>query len=603
MPYAQIPLDKFKETFSTNIELSSVALGGQVISVSDEFFAEAFHLLLVEPAPNLKGQFGPKGALFSGWESRRHNPTYDWCIIKLGTAGSIDGFDIDTSHFNGNEAPQASVDILYSADDAPAPQADDPRWEELLPKVNLGPNSRHLFTVPASKRANYVKLNMYPDGGIARFRVYGLVAPIFPSDTSANFDLAHVFSGGRVVFTSDQHFGVGSNLILPGRGKDMGDGWETKRSRAPGHKDWAIIKLGDTGYLSQVEIDTAHFMGNFPESCELHALRSDEIVPIDVPDDRWTLILPRTKLGPHRQHFFQLENVDGKPYTHVKITIYPDGGVKRVRVLGRRATAINENGEAQASDAIGSDGGSDAAAERREADNAQSCQPPAPPRGPEIPAVPLTPEAFAPFGKVVQAYADVNAVPNPRTTRVTGANQGTATKFHKLALLESTYPQDSGATAGLSVYRCKPIDVSPEGEWEVKLLERHPCTNQAFIPMGGGHGRGDALEEPGTAYLVIVAQNGEDGMPDLSTMRAFVASGGQGIVYDTGVWHHPMAVLYKVRQWDSRVDAHQSMTFIIPAQTMDFTCVETQIGNGDKLDCEVVDLDGTAGYYRVKVSS
>ncbi|EIW63327.1 allantoicase [Trametes versicolor FP-101664 SS1] len=577
MSYTQIPLEKFQETFSTAIELSSVALGGEIVSVSDEFFAEAFHLLQVEPAPSLKGQFGPKGALFSGWESRRHNPTYDWCIIKLGTTGSINGFDVDTSHFNGNEAPQVSIDVLYSAADAPAPNVVDPRWKELLPKVNLGPSSRHLFTVPPSEGVNYVKLNMYPDGGIARFRVYGLVAPIFPSDTSAVFDLAHVFSGGRVVYTSDQHFGVGSNLILPGRGKDMGDGWETKRSRAKGHKDWAIIKLGDAGFLSQVEIDTAHFKGNFPESCELHALHSDDLVPSNDPEDSWSLILPRTKLGPHRRHFLQLEDASGRAYTHVKITIYPDGGIKRVRVLGRRVSPINAAGDAQAAhpaDAIADDGGSGATSVRPAAAQTSS--------GPLIPALPLTPEAFAPFGQVVQAYADVNAVPDPRNTRVTGANQGTATKFHKLAPLVSSYPEGSGATAGLSVYRCKPVDVQPGGEWEVKVLERHPCTNQAFIPMGGGLGLGDALEEPGSTYLVIVAQNGADDKPELSTMRAFVASAGQGIVYDTGIWHHPMAVLHK---------------------TMDFTCVETQIGNGDKLDCEVVDLDGAAGYYRVQVPS
>ncbi|KAI0823719.1 allantoicase [Trametes gibbosa] len=581
MSYTQIPLEKFKETFATAIELSSVALGGQIISVSDQFFAEAFHLLQVEPAPSLKGQFGPKGALFSGWESRRHNPTYDWCIIKLGTTGSISGFDVDTSHFNGNEAPQVSIDVLYSADDLPPPKLDDPRWEELLPKVNLGPSSRHLFTVPPSKGVNYVKLNMYPDGGIARFRVYGLVAPIFPADTSAVFDLAHTFSGGRVVYTSDQHFGVGSNLILPGRGKDMGDGWETKRSRAKGHKDWAIIKLGDAGFLSEVEIDTAHFKGNFPESCELHALHSEDLVPTETPEKLWTLILPRTKLGPHRRHFLQLENVEGKAYTHVKITIYPDGGIKRVRVLGRRTIAINAESDAQAAPpthAIAGDGGSGATSAHP--DGAQAASVSA--RGPLIPALPLTPEAFAPFGKVVQAYADVHAVTNPRDTRVTGANQGTAVKFHKLALLEASYPSGSDATAGLSVYRCQPVDVKPGGEWEVKLLERHPCTNQAFIPMGGAIGLGDALADPGTAYLVIVALNGADDKPELGTLRAFVASAGQGIVYGTGVWHHPMAVLHK---------------------TMDFTCVETQIGNGDKLDCEVVDLDGAAGYYRVQVPS
>ncbi|KAI0743487.1 Allantoicase [Daedaleopsis nitida] len=600
MNYTRIPLDQFKDTFSTTIELSSVALGGKVTSVSDDFFAEAFHLLLVEPAPSLKGQFGPKGALFSGWESRRHNPSYDWCIIKLGTTGSITGFDIDTSHFNGNEAPQASVDILYSPDGS-APQVDDPRWMELLPKVDLGPSSSHLFAVSPSKGVNYVKLNMYPDGGIARFRVYGLVSPVAPSDTSAVFDLAHVFSGGRVVYTSDQHFGVGSNLILPGRGKDMGDGWETKRSRAPGHKDWAIIKLGATGLLSQVEIDTAHFKGNFPESCELHAVYSSELVPTDVPDDGWTPILPRTKLGPHRQHFFQLENVGGTPYTHVKMTIYPDGGVKRVRVLGipavagqdqagtdPSAIAQGKDGAATlATDADAADSGSGAGAvinpERATAASAASAA--AVLSGPTIPALPLTAEAFAPFGKVVQAYSDVHAVPDPRHTRITGANQGTATKFHKLALLEASYPPHTGATAGLSVYRCTPVDVQPGGAWAVKVLERHPCTNQAFIPMGGraspsGASEGDALEGPGSAYLVIVAKNGADDRPDLASMRAFVASAGQGIVYDTGVWHHPMAVLYK---------------------TMDFTCVETQIGNGDSLDCEVVDLDGSAGFYRVQV--
>ncbi|KAI0775697.1 allantoicase [Trametes elegans] len=578
MTHSQVPLDSFGDAFATTIELSSVALGGNVVSVSDEFFAEAFHLLLVHPAPSLKGQFGPKGALYSGWESRRHNPTYDWCIIKLGTTGSVSGFDIDTSHFNGNEAPQASVDALWSPEDAPAPTAEDERWKELLPKVNLGPNSRHLFAVPPSKGVNYVKLKMYPDGGIARFRVYGLVAPIFPADLSAEFDLAHVFSGGRVVYTSDQHFGVGSNLILPGRGKDMGDGWETKRSRVKGHKDWAIIKLGDAGYLSQVEIDTAHFMGNFPESCELHALHSSELVPTSVPEEGWALILPRTKLGPHRRHFFQLENVAGQAYTHVKITIYPDGGLKRVRVLGRRAAPINADGDAQAAqsvDAIVGDGGSGAAPSL-----AATTEPVRPLT--VIPALPLTPEAFAPFGQVVQAYADPHGVPNPRTARVTGANQGTATKFHKLALLESSYPHEAGASTGLSVYRCKPVELSPVGTWDVKVLERHPHTNQAFIPMGGGGAVvGDALEEPGTSYLVIVAQNGENDRPDLSTLRAFVASAGQGVVYNTGIWHHPMAALYK---------------------TMDFTCVETQIGNGDKLDCEIVDLDGTGGYCRVKVA-
>jgi len=190
-----------------------------------------------------------------------------------------------------------------------------------------------------------------------------------------------------------------------------------------------------------------------------------------------------------------------------------------------------------------------------------------------IPALVLTPEAFAAFGQVIQAYEDLNAVPSPRNIHITGANQGTAVKFHKLAPLTSSYPHDVNAAAGLSVYRCKPIELEQEGLWSVKLLERHPYTNQAFIPMGSAPvslGTSEGLKASGHRYLVIVALNGDDDKPDLKTMRAFIASGNQGIVYNTAVWHHPMAVLD------------------LP---MDFTCVETQIGDGSPLDCEIVDVD------------
>ena len=260
----------------------------------------------------------------------------------------------------------------------------------------------------------------------------------------------------------------------------------------------------------------------------------DALVPIDVPEDEWTLILPRMKLGPHRQHFFQLERhaVEGKSYTHVRITIYPDGGIKRVRILGQRAAGATSQPVAIETATVPGQ------AQEAPLSPSRSGQTEA---GPTIPALPLTAEAFMPFGKVVQAYTDVNAVPNPRHTRITGANQDTATKFHKLALLESSYPEHvrASATPGLSVYRCRPIDVPPGGEWEVKLLERHPCTNQAFIPMGGttgGTAGAEALEDPGTRYLVIVAKNGSDDRPELASMRAFIASAGQAIVYDTGVW-------------------------------------------------------------------
>ncbi|KAG1751648.1 allantoicase [Suillus paluster] len=332
MAYEVVPLEDFSKVFGSTTELSSVSIGGQVVHVSDEFFAEAYQLLLVEPPVSLAKQYGPNGELYSGWETRRHNPTYDWCTIKLGTTGIIIGFDIDTTHFNGNEAPEASVDAAY---EFPIEGAAVRVWKEILPRVRLGPSRRHIYKIPATGQATYVRLRIYPDGGIARFRVYGRIMPVFPASPVEPFDLAHIFAGGKVVATSDDHFGSSSNLLLPGRGKDMGDGWETKRSYAKNHQDWVTIKLGAPGYLSTAVIDTIHFKGNFPESCDIWGICSQENVP-GANSDGWKIILSPVKLGPHRLHFFQLSDPRER-YTHVKISIYPDGGMKRIRIIGTLA--------------------------------------------------------------------------------------------------------------------------------------------------------------------------------------------------------------------------------------------------------------------------
>jgi len=308
---------------------------------------------------------------------------------------------------------------------------------------------------------------------------------------------------------------------------------------------------GAPGRLQTTEIDTANFKGNFPESCEMHALNSlDDVPDSDSPD--WVMILPWVKLGPHRRHFFQLETKEGAVFTHVKMTIYPDGGVKRLRIIGTRGESnartgvIPLEGVAESnyiSPVVGKQGF----------------------KGKTIPVLPLTPEAFAPFGRVIQGYSDHAAV--PPGTKITPANGGTASKFHKLALINSSYPDGSGATAGLSVFRCNPIEVV-DGVVELKALERHPYTSQAFIPMGAAGCLGDeALPDPGSRYLVVVAHNGgSNDKPDLSTLRAFIASAAQGIMYNTAVWREyhcalvntnkpdrvpmqtdqPMTVLYKV---------------------------------------------------------
>jgi allantoicase len=342
----------------------------------------------------------------------------------------------------------------------------------------------------------------------------------------------------------------------------MGDGWETKRSRTKGHNDWVIIQLGAPGELSEIEIDTHHFLGNFPESCEVHALNGSEHRDWEttVPSEaEWTLVLPRTKLGPHKQHYFELENVEGKTYTHVKVTIHPDGGMKRVRVIGKKVDAASSPTPIiDMPSAVPSTSATSSPTTQQSQDVIT------------IPVLPLTAEGFAPFGQVIQATSPSST---PSSVKVTPANGGTAQKYHKLSLLNAGYPSESGETTGISIYRCQPLEDISEGVTVLKTLERHLFTSQAFIPMGSGGGEG--LSDPSNSYLVVVAHNGTDDKPNLETLKAFVATTAQGISYDAGTWHQPMTVLNK---------------------PLDLACVETQIGDGSALDCEILDLDPSCTY-------
>lgn len=272
-------------------------------------------------------------------------------------------------------------------------------------------------------------------------------------------------------------------------------------------------RSGTAGVLEQVEIDTNHFKGNFPNSCEMHGIYLDTGSQIHkVKNEDWILILPRNKLGPHRQQSFQLENVEGKTYTHVKLTVYPDGGVQRVRVIGKKSDAMK-----------GIESASQFALPSRE-------QAPVSSQRTVLPALPLSQDAFAPYGQVLQAYGDHATA--PKEIRITPANGGSASKFHKLALLESSYPPGSGATTGISIYRCNPCtDIAEGGTLELKVLERHRFTNQAFIPMGQ-----DEVDDFGGKYVVVVAENGEDDKPDMRTLKAFIASSSKGVVYGKAIW-------------------------------------------------------------------
>ncbi|KAK0525047.1 Allantoicase [Tilletia horrida] len=679
--------DAATQLYSRSAEVSSVALGGHVLSTSDEWFAPASDLLKVAPAVSCKGQFGPAGAKFDGWETRRHNPLpqrYDWVILRLGPAAGahVLGFDVDTANFNGNEAPEVEIHALRVAPQEESAQTpadiaeDDARWITLLPRTPCGPSQQHLFAStsrqPTQQAYTHIKLVMVPDGGIARFRVYGTIPPPPPflgigesqqqqqqqSPASAEaeahlntLDLAHVLNGGRVIFTSDQHFGVGSNLILPGRGKDMGDGWETKRSRSPTHKDWVVIQLAQRAYLTSAEIDTIHFLGNFPDSVELHALdlsqsastAAEDLAKLGNVDERvagWRSILPASKVGPGKQHFFDLQPEDRagpRAVTHVRVTMHPDGGIKRVRLVGRRADLVDAasatslptvplptpatsssharaglypipasypvtgksvfdselrallsgGGGGSGRDPSGTSTGAGAGAAAALSGATGSDQ------SIKIRAEPITREAYAPYGSLIAAPASSD---DSDSTASKTVNQGTASKFLSLSPFLSLYPSapaPAPARAHFHIYRSAarfPLGGADQpAEFAVKVLERHRFTTQAFLPLtadvGTQHG-----------YLVIVAlplpssssssDDDDDGAavpekderrPDLATLRAFWATSTQAISYHPGIWHHPIVSL--------------------GTRATDFACVVHESEDRPELDCDEVfyEDEGTGG--------
>jgi len=319
-------------SFTALADLASARVGGRAVATSDDFFAPKANLVKAEPPVFIPGKYTSRGKWMDGWESRRRRtPGHDWCVVKLGMRGVVRGINVDTSFFTGNFPSHCSIDALdttgpvkpsdYVADGAP--------WAPLLPKVALRGDSQNLLKVDYDRPCTHLRLNIFPDGGVARLRAYGDVvvdwARVAP--TRRVIDLAAIQHGGLVLTASDVHYGAKDNMIMPGRAINMGDGWETKRRRGPGH-DWAIVRLGAPGVISKVEIDTNHFKGNFPDSASLEGLAAD---------GSWVEILPQTKLRAHRRHFFakELHRVPG--VSQVRLNIYPDGGISRLRVYGTLA--------------------------------------------------------------------------------------------------------------------------------------------------------------------------------------------------------------------------------------------------------------------------
>jgi allantoicase len=332
------------------VDLANERLGGRALACSDDFFAPMQAMLKAEKPAFDPNAYTDRGKLMDGWESRRKRvPGYDHCIVELGCAGRVVGFDIDTSYFLGNHPPYASVDGLYAPKGTAALTLQDMAWRELLGQSPLMPGAQNVFITSDLEPVSHVRLNIFPDGGVARFRVYGHVTPDWsrarldaeaaaavPKGAAASewLDLAALTSGGMTVACSDAFYGPTTNMILPGRAENMGGGWETRRRRVPG-VDWVIFRLGARGTPRMLELDTNHFKGNFPDRCSLEVLDTPprRITELIASQD-WRAALPETKLRAHARQFFPLELAS--PVTYLRLNVIPDGGVSRVRVWGTR---------------------------------------------------------------------------------------------------------------------------------------------------------------------------------------------------------------------------------------------------------------------------
>lgn len=322
-----------------SVNLADPRIGARALYATDEFFAPLERMLNPEPAVFVPGKYDANGKWMDGWETRRKRTTgYDWSIVKLGRQGIIRGFDIDTSHFTGNFAPAISIDVTDCNSDDVEVLA-KARWTRVLPSYSLKGNSHHLVEIASSDAWSHLRINIYPDGGIARLRVYGQPVGIFDAaNPDCRYDLIALENGGRAVAWNDAHFGSVANLIAPGRGINMGDGWETKRRREPGN-DWCILQLGVPGIVDQVEVDTAHFKGNYPDRFSIQAARMDGGTDQSIITQSmfWPVLLPEQKLSMDAIHTFTEDIAALGPISHIRFNIIPDGGVSRLRLWGKVA--------------------------------------------------------------------------------------------------------------------------------------------------------------------------------------------------------------------------------------------------------------------------
>jgi len=318
--------------FITLPDLASRQLGGSVVFATDDLFAEKENLITPGPPAFAPDAYGPRGKVYDGWETRRRRgpdgglpdvEAHDWVICRLGQPGVVRAVVVDTAFFTGNYPRACSVDACFAAEyPSSASLPSLPGWVPMLPESPLAGDSAHVFPVSVPRRFNFVRLNIFPDGGVARFRVHGTVVPPPGMLDGLTVDLAALENGADVVACSDAFYSTPRNALSPGLARVMGEGWETRRRREPGH-EWFVVRLAAEGVIRLAEIDTSGYRGNAPFSAAV------SVAP--TADGPWQDLLGRVSLQPDTVHRFR---VDGPSAAFARLSIYPDGGIARLRLRG-----------------------------------------------------------------------------------------------------------------------------------------------------------------------------------------------------------------------------------------------------------------------------
>ena len=314
------------------IDLAQSRLGSKIVYKTDEFFAPAKRIINPWPPVFKEGVFDKHGKWMDGWETRRkRSKGHDYLILKLGKPGKIYKVDIDTSYFSGNHPTKVSIQACFDKKNITNKNF---KWTTILKKKSTKANSHHFFNIKNKSTFSHVKLNIFPDGGVARLRVYGTI------ENKKKFgkkilNLTSVLNGATPIVCNNEHFGRAENILAPGIGKNMGDGWETRRSRGKNF-DWLIIKCATAGRIGKIQIDTHHFKGNYPDKCSLQAAYINSKISnksIVNSSKKWKLLLNKVKLNAHKKHNFQNKLMKNKKVNYIRINIFPDGGISRIRML------------------------------------------------------------------------------------------------------------------------------------------------------------------------------------------------------------------------------------------------------------------------------